>query len=182
MRTVPDGAGSDGEGRERPGSEPGEERPAAPGAGTPGVHLPPPLLFAAGFAAGLGLQHLVPLPPFPPLVSGVTSAVLLVVGVGLLGWCFVLFLRARTTVLPMRASSRLVRRGPYRLTRNPMYVGVTALYLAAALLFDVAWALLTLVPTLGAVDRLVVRREERHLERRFGEAYREYRERVRRWL
>jgi protein-S-isoprenylcysteine O-methyltransferase Ste14 len=82
----------------------------------------------------------------------------------------------------MNPTIALVTSGPYRLTRNPMYVGMAFLYGAFALAFGVIWALITLPLVLIAVDRLVIAREEPYLEARFGEQYREYTRRVRRWL
>src|SRR5689334_261535 len=111
----------------------------------PGIHFPPPFLYVALFLLGLLMNRLVPLPPLPRALSRTLSAFLLVPGLSLVFWSLWLFLRARTSPLPMRPATTLVRSGPYRWTRNPMYLGMLLLYLGVALLFDVTWALL-LVP------------------------------------
>ncbi len=142
----------------------------------------PPRYFAAA-ALGMWLLHRVlPLgqvgqPPWNRLglaVAAVGAAV------GLWGVC--LFARSGTTVRPLRDSERLVIRGPYRFTRNPMYVGML-LSLAGWWLFlsSISPAVVILLFVLR-MDRKVIPAEERMLEARFGEDYRRYRSSVRRWL
>jgi protein-S-isoprenylcysteine O-methyltransferase Ste14 len=82
----------------------------------------------------------------------------------------------------MRPTTALVTSGPYRLTRNPMYLGMAFLYAGLALSFGVTWSLAFLPLVLLAVDRLAILREEHYLEAKFGEEYRRYKARVRRWL
>jgi hypothetical protein len=74
------------------------------------------------------------------------------------------------------------RSGPYRLTRNPMYLSLALLYAGIAILYQSIWALLLLFPVLFIIDRHVIVLEELYLERRFGSAYARYRTRVRRWI
>jgi protein-S-isoprenylcysteine O-methyltransferase Ste14 len=149
---------------------------------SPGIHFPPPFLYVALFLLGLLLGHLVPLPPLPRTPSRLTAAVLLIPGFGLVFWSLWLFLRVRTSPLPMRPASSLVRSGPYRWTRNPMYLGMLLLYLGVALLFDVLWALVLSPAVVLLVGRLVIAREERYLEGKFGDDYRQYKTQVRRWI
>jgi hypothetical protein len=78
--------------------------------------------------------------------------------------------------------SRLITDGPYRFSRNPGYVSLTMLYLGLGILLDNGWVLILVVPVLVVMDRWVIRREDRHLEARFGDDFRRYRARVRRWL
>ena len=94
------------------------------------------------------------------------------------------FRRARTTINPMKpqATSSIVDSGVYRLTRNPMYVGLTGLYLGVTVLIDSLWPLLLLPMVLVALYFFVIRREERYLAARFGADYEDYRRRVRRWF
>jgi protein-S-isoprenylcysteine O-methyltransferase Ste14 len=158
---------------------------AAPAHDSPGVPVPPPLLFIVGFLAGLLADGVVPL---ALLGAGRRGAAVwlgwgaVVCGLVLMLWGIATFARSRTAVMPHLPASRLVTAGPYRFTRNPMYVGLTLAYAGIALLIDTAWPLLTLPAVLATLVVVVVRREERYLDRAFGEAYREYRGRVRRWL
>jgi protein-S-isoprenylcysteine O-methyltransferase Ste14 len=149
---------------------------------TPGIHFPPPFLYVALFLLGLLLDHLVPIPPLPRAPSRTLSALLIVPGLSLTLWSLWLFLRARTSPLPMRPATALVRSGPYRWTRNPMYLGLLLLYLGVGLLFDATWSLVLAPVVVFLVGRLVICREEKYLEARFGEEYRRYMGEVRRWI
>ncbi len=93
-----------------------------------------------------------------------------------------LFLKRGTSLIPGKRAEALVTSGPYRFTRNPMYVGMAFLYVGLALWLDVLWALAFLPVVLLVVDRRVIAPEERYLEARFGDEYRAYKQRVRRWL
>jgi protein-S-isoprenylcysteine O-methyltransferase Ste14 len=92
------------------------------------------------------------------------------------------FRRSRTSIIPVRPATALVIAGPYRFTRNPMYVGLAALTVALALFMDTGWPMLLLVPVLLVVRQFVIVREEEYLKRRFGADYVTYSRRVRRWL
>ena len=92
------------------------------------------------------------------------------------------FARAGTPVSPFRAPTRLVTDGPYRLTRNPGYLGMALGYAGIALLAGAPWALLPLPAVLALVDRGVIVREERYLRRHFGDQYARYERRARRWI
>jgi protein-S-isoprenylcysteine O-methyltransferase Ste14 len=82
----------------------------------------------------------------------------------------------------MKPDTALVTSGPYRFTRNPMYLGMAFLYVGFAFAFGVIWALAFLPAVIVVVDRFVIAREEPYLERNFGQAYRDYKARVRRWV
>ena len=149
---------------------------------TPGIRVPPPVYYVVAFLAGVALELIFPTswPPF-----GVRLAATLLAGAAwfaLDGAAMVYFRRARTSMVPMNPTTALVTSGPYRVTRNPMYVGMAFLYVALAFAFGVIWALLFLPGVIVIVDRFVIAREEPYLERKFGQAYRDYKARVRRWL
>ena len=103
-------------------------------------------------------------------------------GLLLIGWAMFTFARARTAILPQKAASRLVDHGPYRLTRNPMYTGLSLLYLGLMLVMNWVWALFIFPFVIGLLYRFVISKEERYLLAEFGEEYREYCRRVRRWI
>jgi protein-S-isoprenylcysteine O-methyltransferase Ste14 len=146
------------------------------------MKVPPPLFYVAGFLVGVGLELAFPIdrPPAPVTVIGVTAGVAL--WLALDGAAMLHFRRAGTSMMPASPTTALVISGPYRLTRNPMYLGMACLYIALALAFGVIWALAVLPIVLIAVDRLVIAREEPYLEAEFGDRYRDYKRRVRRWL
>jgi protein-S-isoprenylcysteine O-methyltransferase Ste14 len=147
-----------------------------------GVHVPPPLIYVAGLLAGFGLQAVRPLPTVPPAAGRIAGLLGTGAWLALAGPSIQRFRRARTSIVPIRPTTALVTSGPYRYTRNPMYVGLTALYAGVAAWRDNPWALLLLPAVLTTVDRYVIAREERYLEGAFGDEYRRYRSRVPRWL
>lgn len=151
---------------------------------SPGVRFPPPLLFVLGFGLGLVAHRLMPVPLLPsrPALLTVAAWGLVIAGAALLGWALVTFLTARTAVVPNRPASALLARGPYRLSRNPMYLALTLLYAGLALWVNALWPLVALPLVLAALWFAVVRREEAYLARAFGADYAAYRARVRRWF
>jgi protein-S-isoprenylcysteine O-methyltransferase Ste14 len=159
-----------------------EQETAATKPDTSGIRVPPPLYYISGFLAGIALELAFPT-SWPP--SGIRIAVTLLAALAWLaldGTAMVFFRRAGTSVAPMNPTTALVTSGPYRLTRNPMYLGMAFLYVAFAFAFGVIWALAFLPAVIVVVDRFVIAREEPYLERKFGQAYRDYKARVRRWL
>ena len=91
-------------------------------------------------------------------------------------------IQTRTSPLPIKPTTAIVATGPYRFTRNPMYVGLAALYLGITLWVDSLWPVLFLPAVLFMIQRFVIAREERYLEAKFGDQYRGYKARVRRWI
>ena len=144
----------------------------------PPVFVPPPLMIAIFVGFGLLIDR-------GPRATGAAlfAAIALgLVGFGLITAALGLFHHRKTRPEPWRPASSLVAAGPYRYTRNPMYLGMTLVGLAVALAFaSVPAALLTLLTAL-IVDRAVIRREDAYLQRRFGADYDSYRQQVRRWL
>jgi protein-S-isoprenylcysteine O-methyltransferase Ste14 len=163
-------------------SEAGKPEAPAPRADTSGIRVPPPLYYVAGFLPGVALELAFPT-GWPPVGVRIAVAVLAVAAwLALDGLAMLSFRRARTSMVPIKPSTALVASGPYRLTRNPMYLGMTFLYVGFAFAFGVIWALALLPAVLVIVDRLAIAREEAYLERKFGQDYRDYKARVRRWL
>jgi protein-S-isoprenylcysteine O-methyltransferase Ste14 len=149
---------------------------------TSGVRVAPPLFYLAGLAAGIGLELAFPIDGPPTAVRIAVAAAAVLVSIFLDGGAMARFQRAGTNIIPFKPTTALVTDGPYRFTRNPMYVGMAALYVAIAVGFGLIWALILLPAVLLAVDRLVIAREEPYLEGLFGERYLEYKRRVRRWI
>jgi protein-S-isoprenylcysteine O-methyltransferase Ste14 len=102
--------------------------------------------------------------------------------VGWNGWSLWLFRRYETGLLPGQATQAMIEEGPYRLSRNPLYVGLLALYLGLALLAPTFWGLVLFPAAVLLVQRGAIRPEERFLHERFGGRYDDYARRVRRWL
>ena len=150
--------------------------------GTSGVRFPPPLIYVGGLVAGWLLQRVIGLPALDDTASGTLSLICFGAGGLLLATALGLFRRSNIDPLPWKPTSALTMSGPYRFTRNPMYLGMALVYLGAALVFELTWSLLLLPLIVLAVQRFVIAREERYLQSKFGDAYAAYTQRVRRWL
>ena len=147
-----------------------------------GVIAPPPLIYLGGLAIGFGLEALLPGGSLPDAVRWVGGGVALLAGLALQTFFISAFNRVGTAVEPWKPTTAIVTTGPYRLTRNPAYLGMALIYVGIALLGDSLWALAPLPLVLAVIDRGVIAREERYLERKFGAEYTDYRAGVRRWL
>lgn len=147
----------------------------------PGVHVPPPLIFVAGFVLGWMMGRVWPFGAGSPALEAV-GAVIAGAGLALVTWAMSTFVLAGTPIMPNRPAKALVTHGPYRYSRNPMYTALTLIYVGLALSTAIWWALVLLPLVLYVLHRAVIAREERHLTQTFGDAYREYTRAVRRWL
>lgn len=148
--------------------------------------VPPPLLFVLPFLEGLAVQHFVPI----QIVKGVEpTRILMFVGMAeilialaLSAWAIATFRRLQTPVIPRHPARVIAEEGPYRLTRNPMYLGFAVMYLGFAFVVNSLWPLLFLPEAIALTYVFAIKREEQYLTREFGDAYTAYRARVRRWI
>jgi protein-S-isoprenylcysteine O-methyltransferase Ste14 len=148
----------------------------------PGVVAPPPLLYGRAFVLVLVFRWFWPMPIFGRAVAFWLGLALLVLGVGIAAWGRRTMQAAGTNVNPALPTTAIVASGPFRFSRNPLYLALTLLYLGLTLAFNTWWGSVVLVPVLIIMHRGVVLREERYLEQKFGETYRQYRSKVRRYL
>ena len=149
------------------------------------MRIPPPLLFVVTFLIGLGLQRLVPITVDSPSITEVSRVVgiaLLIGGVLLALSCVVMFFVVRTTIIPFGTASRLLTHGPYRFTRNPMYVSLVLVYLGVAGTLVQPWALILLPVPVAIVHAIVIPFEEARMGEVFGGAFQKYCANVRRWI
>ena len=148
------------------------------------VRFPPPLIYLAGLAIGIGAEHLLNLPTLdlPIMTRSVAGGALDVIGFLVMFAGAGLFLRRRTAILPFKPASSLVTSGILGWTRNPMYLGMAIFYVGLAVVFNSLAALILLPLVLAIVQKLVIAREEAYLERAFGHEYLAYKNRVGRWL
>lgn len=151
----------------------------------PNIRFPPPAIFVALFLVGLILERFWRI----PIVGDVRAPLLSIFGLALVGlggflvaWGMLTFRRHKTSILPFHPAAALAQNGPYRFTRNPMYVGLTTAHVGAALAMNAGWPLILLPVALYLILRFVIRREEDYLGRRFGVEYEDFKRRVRRWL
>jgi protein-S-isoprenylcysteine O-methyltransferase Ste14 len=150
----------------------------------PGAPLPPTLVFVAGFVGGWWLHRSLPFliaSEGRGMMQTIFGIILLAFGGAIFVWGMRTFF-GRTGIMLQRPAVTLVTSGPYSWSRNPQYVGFTAIYIGAALLTNMAWPLILLPFVILAVMLAVILREESYLRARFGESYDAYCRRVGRWL
>lgn len=149
----------------------------------PRTLIPPPAPYAAALLGGWWLdRYVLPLAFDDGLVSRPLGWVWLAVGLALLGWTLWIFHRHHTTVNPYASATTLCTGGPFRFSRNPIYLGDWFLLIGISLLMNTLWPL-AFAPLIWVTLRFgVIRYEEAHLEAKFGDAYRDYKTRVRRWI
>jgi protein-S-isoprenylcysteine O-methyltransferase Ste14 len=152
----------------------------------PGLIMPPPLMLLIALLLAAGLDIVLPIAvlPAPGLGNalGWLGAIIALAALAMEAWAVMTFRAAHTNPEPWKPTLTIVNTGPYRFTRNPMYIGMTALQLGLSLVFSLEWGVV-LTPLLWlAYDRLVVAREEAYLTRKFGASYQALLEQTRRWL
>lgn len=147
------------------------------------VLIQPPLAWALSFIAGLAIGWLFPLhfvpPALPHLLAG---GAIFALGLALAVWAIVTIRRAGSRVEVHKATTAIVRTGPYRVTRNPIYLGMFLGQAGLAVAFDNAWMLAMLAPFYLVIRHGVIAREETYLAGKFGVVYLDYKTSVRRWL
>ena len=146
----------------------------------PGVRVPPPVMVAGALAAAWVLARIVPVPigaPFPAF-----GALVIFLGLALIGWALAIMVQAGTDPRPDKPDAALVEAGPFRFSRNPIYLGFLVATIGFALRWGELWGWIAVAATHFMLDRLVIAKEEAYLATRFGAAYDAYKARVRRWV
>jgi protein-S-isoprenylcysteine O-methyltransferase Ste14 len=152
---------------------------------SPVKRIPPPWVFILAYLAGGTVQRFLPIViPSPDLawIIRVAGFVFVAVGIAIAFSAVGIFRKAKTTIVPHETPSTLVISGPYRFTRNPMYVGLTLVYLGVAGTRNEIWPVIVLPLVLAYINFLVIPVEEKNLRGVFGDEYQNYGERVGRWL
>jgi len=148
----------------------------------PGLPVHPPVLYLAVLFVGIGLNCGWRIAPMPGHWGGIVGVTSIVLGTTIMPPVLSRFRRSGTPFDPHKPASALITDGPYRFSRNPAYVALTLWYLGLGFLLNNGWVLLLALPLVLVMDRWAIRREEQHLEARFGEQYHRYKSTVRRWL
>jgi len=141
-----------------------------------------PMIFLGALVIGIVINLVFPLPIWPSIWTNVIGLVPLLVGIWLFASARTAFRRRRTPVLSWETSVELVQDGPYRFSRNPLYLSIVLMYLGTSLIVNSLVPLVVLILMLIRFDRHQIPREERYLQERFGEEYSRYKARVHRWI
>lgn len=142
----------------------------------------PPLVYLIAVVTGAGMQRATPLRFLPGMLAVALGPPLVVVAIALFSYSVAKFRAAGTPVPGRKPTTVIVRTGPYRFSRNPIYLAFSLLQLGIAMWVNSVWLLATLVGAVALIHGVVIRREEQYLERRFGAQYLAYKASVRRWL
>ena len=152
-----------------------EEKPAR-GPSVPPVYVIVALMAMGAFHVGFPIARFLPAP------YHYAGAVLMGLGLALMLWGALHFRRARTAIIPFQPVSALVTGGPYRYTRNPMYLGMAGFLLGAAVYLGTVTPFIVLPAFVGLIQERFILAEEAMLEEAFGRRYLDYKAAVRRWL
>lgn len=146
------------------------------------MFIPPPILLLLAIGISYGISKLIPTFAIIGQPLGTLGLMLIVSGIGLFIWTVQFFQKHRTTLDPRGKPSNLITEGPYRLTRNPIYLGFFLIALGTALYFANILAIVGPVLFFYFISSFVIPFEEDTLSRTFGKTYHSYRTRTRRWL
>jgi|SRR6516162_10154628 protein-S-isoprenylcysteine O-methyltransferase Ste14 len=148
----------------------------------PGVVILPPLLMVLALVVMLALHWLWPLRIGRRLLGVALGIILGVLGIGSIAWGHTTLVKGGTNVSPLKPVRGIVTDGPYRFTRNPLYVGMMSLFIGVSLMVGTWWGFIVLVPVFLILHYGVILCEERYLEQKFGDSYLKYKRMVRRYL
>jgi len=151
---------------------------------SPGVYIPPPLLYVLVFIAAVFIQRKLYIDDslfHSTFIKGI-GILFLVVAFFFLASSLTRFFKTKNTVVLIKPASSLQTSGIYGISRNPMYVGLGFIYLGITCFIGNWWNIILLPLLIGIIQGYVIRNEEKYLERAFGDSFREYKKRVRRWL
>jgi len=144
--------------------------------------FPPPLIHLIVIGVGIFIDFIWPLEIYAESKFLWLGYGLIVVSLIVAGLCFREFKVSSTSIKPDQSTTTIVRKGPYRFSRNPMYICMVLLHFGVALWMNSVWVLLSIVPALLIIAVYVIPREERYLQRKFGKTYLDYKDSVRRWF
>ena len=147
----------------------------------PLVSVPPAIYPACSIGGGYLLQRLIPLPQPTAGTFEIPGGVLLVIATLLIIWSIITLRKASTTILPHQSARCLVTAGPFRFSRNPIYLAFMLLVLSSALAMANLWMLMSLPVVMWLLSSYAIRPEEEHLQHQFGDNYTAYSGQVRRW-
>ena len=149
---------------------------------SPNVVAPPPLIFFGGLLIGALINWFFPAAFVPKSLAFVAGITLAIAGLAIIVTAIVQMRRAETNVEPWKPTTAILDSGLYAFSRNPIYLGMVLIYSGVTFLFNSIWFLPILPIVLLVIYHGVILREEKYLERKFGEEYLNYKNRVRRWI
>ncbi len=147
-----------------------------------GVITIPPFIHIGFLALAIGLHYVWPIDMLPAPWQYILPTLLVLIAVYLGKQSVPEFKKTGTTLDVRTPTTAIITSGAYQYTRNPIYLGMAILHIAIGILIDNLWAVLTVIPAMIVMTEGVIKREEKYLEGKFGDSYRNYKSQVRRWL
>jgi len=148
----------------------------------PGVKLPPPVIYFLLGLAGVGLDKFIPLSLGAPEWLQNAGIAVFLAGICLIIYVAKIFKSEGTEIEPWKTTTKIVTYGPYAISRNPIYVAACGVPIGLGLYFNTLWAFFAFIPCLFLVYITAVKKEEKYLQKKFGQEYSDYKAKVRRWL
>lgn len=150
----------------------------------PGVYFPPPLLYVAVFLVTIVIQRFIPLDHsfFGSTTAMVGTLLFVVAGFAMMLPAVLKFLQTKNTLIPVKPASSLQATGIFGVSRNPMYLGLLLIYIGVAFWIGNWWTIIFVPVLILLINKLIIEKEERYLERAFGAAFKDYKKKVRRWI
>ena len=151
---------------------------------SPGVYIPPPLMYVLIFIAAILIQKKIRINDslFNLQITKAIGIILLIISFFFLVTSLTKFFKSKNTLIPFKPASSLQTNGIYSISRNPMYVGLAIVYLGITCLAGNWWNIILFPLLLLIIQESIIKPEEKYLERAFKDAYFNYKKRVRRWL
>ena len=151
---------------------------------SPGVYIPPPLIYVLSFITAGFIQKRIPIDDswFHSQMAIIMGMSLLIISLFFLVRSLRQFFKSKNTLILIKAAFSLQKNGIYSISRNPMYIGLAIVYLGIACFIGNWWNIILFPILLLIVQEYIIKREEKYLERRFGQEYLDYKGSVRRWL
>ena len=150
--------------------------------GAAGAFKPIAMIFVLGLVVGIVANLFFPFQFGSGIWIRLIGIIPLAIGLWLFASARSAFIRHKTSLMPWKPTLNIVQDGPYRFSRNPIYLAFALWYLGASLIFNSVYLVIILLIVLVLFDRLQIPREERYLEEKFGEEYTNYKSKVRRWI
>ena len=150
----------------------------------PGIYVPPPIVYVLTFLAAVFIQKKVPIDDslFHLQLTKIAGVGLLIIALFFLFRSLRQFFQSKNTLVTIMPARSLQTNGIYAITRNPMYIGLAIVYLGISCLIGNWWNIILFPLLLLVIQEYMIKREEKYLERRFGQVYLDYKSKVRRWL
>ena len=151
---------------------------------SPGVYIPPPLFYVLIFLVAIFAQKKIPIDDslFHLQITKIIGILFLVISLFFSVTSLMKFFQSKNTLIPIKPATSLQTNGIYSISRNPMYVGLAIVYLGITCFIGNWWNVILFPLLLLVVQEYIIKKEEKYLERAFGEKYLDYKSRVRRWL